>query len=115
MYLTTQKIPLVTGNRFLFVMLLCGAAGNIVGGFISDKIGRKKVIIASLVGTTLFLFLFLQTSGALQWIFMALAGTCLLASYSVTVVLTQELLHENAAMASGLILGFAMGVGGLGV
>ena len=47
--------------------------------------------------------------------FLALAGAALLASFSVTIVLAQEILTKNAAMASGLMLGFGIGIGGLGV
>ena len=45
----------------------------------------------------------------------ALAGATLLSSFSPIVVRAQELLVRQAAMASGLSLGFGIGIGGLGV
>jgi FSR family fosmidomycin resistance protein-like MFS transporter len=33
----------------------------------------------------------------------------------VTIVVAQETIYENAAMAAGLMLGFGIGIGGLGV
>jgi len=39
----------------------------------------------------------------------------LTSSFSVSVVLGQAYLPRNAGMASGLIVGFAIGAGGLGV
>ncbi len=48
-------------------------------------------------------------------VLLALAGGSLLASFSPTVVMAQELFKRNAAMASGFSLGFGIGLGGLGV
>ena len=41
------------------------------------------------------------------------AGAMLTASFSLTVVLAQELWFERRALASGVIVGFAFGLGGL--
>ncbi|MBP2643248.1 MAG: major facilitator superfamily 1 [Firmicutes bacterium] len=60
-------------------------------------------------------YLFITTSGLLSYVWLALAGAALLASFSVTVVVAQEIISKNAAMASGLMLGFGVGIGGLGV
>jgi FSR family fosmidomycin resistance protein-like MFS transporter len=46
---------------------------------------------------------------------MALAGLALLASFSPAVLFAQGLIPRNQGMASGIILGFAIGIGGLGV
>jgi FSR family fosmidomycin resistance protein-like MFS transporter len=41
------------------------------------------------------------------------SGALTLAGFSITVVLAQELWFERRALASGLIVGFAFGTGGL--
>jgi len=46
---------------------------------------------------------------------LAIAGAALLSSFSVTIVVAQEIITQNAAMAAGLMLGFGIGIGGLGV
>ncbi|WP_243120844.1 MFS transporter [Pelotomaculum sp. FP] len=96
-------------------MLFAGAVGGLIGGYISDIIGRKPVIVDSLILATPLLYLYLNSSGALSYFLVILAGTFLLSSFSVTVVLAQDILKENKAMASGLMLGFTIGLGGLGV
>jgi FSR family fosmidomycin resistance protein-like MFS transporter len=48
------------------------------------------------------------------WLLAAASGAALLASFSVTIVLAQELLPNNLGLASGLILGLGFGTGGLG-
>jgi FSR family fosmidomycin resistance protein-like MFS transporter len=99
----------------LFVFLFCGAVGGLMGGYLSDRIGRHKVISASLLIFPVLMGAFLGTSGPLAWMFVALAGTALLASFSVTVVYAQDLLPHHLGLASGLTLGLAFGAGGVGV
>jgi len=52
--------------------------------------------------------------GASLWIVTGLAGAAMLASFSTLTIKAQEMMPENIGMASGLILGFGIGVGGLG-
>jgi len=115
LYLQHRDVSLVHGGRLLFLMLFMGAMGGLGGGFLSDRFGRKPVIVGSLVLSTPLFFLFLRTDGPVSWLFLALGGAALLASFSVTVVVAQEIISRNAAMAAGLMLGFGIGIGGLGV
>lgn len=115
LYLQSIHISLLESSRMLFLMLFAGALGGIAGGYLSDRVGRKIVIVVSLLLATPLFYLFLSTYGPISYVFLALAGASLLASFSVTVVVTQEILKKNAAMASGLMLGFGIGMGGLGI
>jgi len=115
LYLRDKNVSMIVSSHLLFIMLFCGAIGGLIGGYVSDKIGRKPVIVGTLVAATPLFYLFLNTTAPFNYLFLALAGAALLASFSVTVVVAQEILDKNAAMASGLMLGFAIGIGGLGV
>lgn len=115
LYLQSTHVSLSVGSWLLFIMLFAGAMGGLAGGYLSDLFGRKQVIVISLLLASPLLYLFLHTEGLLSYVFLALGGAALLASFSVTVVTAQEILSKSAAMASGLMLGFGVGVGGLGV
>ena len=115
LYFVSHSMELSAGSVLIFVMLSAGAFGGIVGGIISDRIGRKPVIVGSLLLAGPLFGLFLISSGILSYILLFLAGSMLLSSFSVTVVSAQELIGKNAATASGLMLGFGVGIGGMGV
>jgi len=115
LYLKEKNISFVSGSKLVFLMLFTGSIGGLIGGFIADKRSRKGVIVISLAAATPLFYLFTITCGLVSDLFLALAGAFLLASFSVTVTEAQKLISKNAALASGLTLGFGTGIGGLGV
>lgn len=114
LYFST-KVLLISWNNLMFIMLFCGAIGGVIGGYISDRFGRKLLIVTSLILTTPLLFGFLYTSGITSTILLALAGASLLSSFSVTVVAAQEAIPNNKSLAAGLSMGFSVGLGSLAV
>ena len=115
LFLREQGIDLSVAGRALFVFLFFGALGGMLGGHLSDRVGRKQVIATSLLTFPFLMAAALALSGPSRWILLAVAGMALLASFSVTVVFAQELLPQHLGLASGLTLGLAFGAGGLGV
>jgi len=101
------------GGLSLTVFALSGALGGVLGGRLSDRLGRRRVIVGALLSAIPFLYLFLITNGPLSMVFLALGGMLLLASNPVSVVLAQELFPEHRGVVSGLVMGFAWGVGAL--
>jgi FSR family fosmidomycin resistance protein-like MFS transporter len=115
LYFKYKNLSNIQASHLITIMLAAGAIGGVTGGFISDYFGRKPLIIGSLVLATPLFFAFLRTDGVLSTVFLALAGASLLSSFSVTVVAAQEAIPENKALAAGLSMGFANGLGGLAV
>ena len=50
-----------------------------------------------------------------MFVLLGLLGFVLVSTFTVSVVLGQAYLPKNPGMASGLIVGFAIGAGGVGV
>ncbi len=95
--------------------LISGAAGTLVGGPLSDRFGRKPVIVASMGLLVPLVYLLLHASGAGITVLAVLTGFVIVSTFAITVVFGQELLPGNVGVASGLLMGFAIGMGGLGV
>jgi FSR family fosmidomycin resistance protein-like MFS transporter len=60
------------------------------------------------------LLLFLLLHGFPALVLVAIFGACLLSTFSITVVMAQELIRHRQGMAAGLSNGFASGIGALG-
>ena len=115
LYFAFRNEPPFTASIHLFIFLLFGAIGGLIGGAVSDRYGRKLVIVTSMAVTAPLMYLAFSTSGFIEWPLTALAGMALLASFSPAVLIAQDLIPKNQGMASGIILGLAIGIGGLGV
>lgn len=107
-----DKDPLLAG-QYLTAFLLAGTSGVLVGGPFADRFGYKKTVLYSLAVSTLLLYLFLYTVGTWSFIFFTVAGLTLISSNSVTMVMGQSYMPGNLGMASGLIMGLSMGIGGI--
>lgn len=114
MFLLQRGLPLETGSLMLTVFLAGGALAGLYGGHLSDRVGRRRVIVVSMLLYPVFTSLMIQSTGPVLWLLSAASGAALLASFSVTIVLAQEILPGNLGLASGLILGLGFGMGGLG-
>ncbi|MFA7468219.1 MAG: MFS transporter [Desulfotomaculaceae bacterium] len=96
------------------IFLFAGVFGTLVGGPAADRWGLKTVIVTSMSLLVPILYLFTKTEGILLVALVALAGFAAISTFAVTVVFAQELLPGNVGLASGLVLGFAIGMGGVG-
>jgi len=107
-----HRDPLVAG-KYLSFFLLAGTIGVVSGGPLADRFGYKKTVLTSFVLASLFLILFFFTEGTLSLICFTAAGLTIIFSNAVTMAIGQSLMPNNLGMASGLILGLAMGIGGI--
>ena len=97
----------------LSLLLVSGAVGTLLGGQLSDRIGRLRVLAITLALMTPALLVFLNSQGIVAATALSLTGFFLVSSFAVTVVMAQDLWPENVGLASGMMVGFAFGVGGL--
>jgi FSR family fosmidomycin resistance protein-like MFS transporter len=104
----------ITAGRLVFVFLMGGAVGTLIGAAIADKIGHKHYFCLSMILSVPLLFLFLQVRGVWIFINLFLVGFLLISSFSVTIVMGQMILKNRLGMASGLTMGFVIGMGGIG-
>ena len=113
--LREEGVSLETTGYILFVFLFSGAVGGLIGGSLSDRVGRQQVMAASLLAFPPLMAAVMMVRGPLCWVVLVLSGIAISASFSVTTVFAQELLPQQIGLASGLTLGLAFGAGGVGV
>jgi FSR family fosmidomycin resistance protein-like MFS transporter len=102
------------GSHLLALMLLVGAIGTIVAGPAADRFGRRPVLMASMIVTPPLIAGFILFGGVAGAVCLALVGVSVVGTFGVTMVLSQEYLPSRIGMASGLSIGFSIGLGGIG-
>ncbi len=112
---TLHADPRLVGP-LLFVFLGAGALGTVIAGPLADRWGARPFMTWILLAAAPLGALFMLTSGGpLAFVSLGLFGAVLVSTFTVSVVLGQAYLPRQAGMASGLIVGLAIGTGGLGV
>jgi len=112
-FLHQRNTSLFLSGSAITVFEISGAAGAFCGGYLSDRFGRKLLILISFSASLPFLWLFLSLSGVLAFVSLALGGLILYSTIPVVIVMAQELFPNRANTVSSLMMGVAWGVGGL--
>lgn len=107
-------VSVQTSQVYLFILLGAVAAGTIIGGPVGDRIGRKPVIWASILGVLPFTLLLPHVGLFWTGVLSVLIGVILASAFSAILVYAQELMPGKVGMISGLFFGFAFGMGGIG-
>jgi MFS transporter, FSR family, fosmidomycin resistance protein len=101
------------GTRLLALFLLAGALGTLAGGPLADRFGRRPVLRWSFVAAAPLILVYVITGGLAGEIALVLSGAAVIGTFGVSLVMSQEYMPGRVGMASGLSIGFAIGVGGV--
>jgi FSR family fosmidomycin resistance protein-like MFS transporter len=103
-----------SGGRALTLLLVSGATGTLLGGRLSDQLGRRRVINTTMALVPFLLGLLIAApTPRLAYFALVPLGVILFAPFSSMVVLGQDYLPNRVAMASGVTMGLAGSIGGL--
>ena len=106
-------VTVQASQLFLFVFLVATAIGTLVGGPVGDRIGRKYVIWASILGTAPFSMMMPHVGLAWTVVLSFCVGLMLSSAFPAILLYAQELLPNKRGLISGLFFGFAFGIAGI--
>ncbi len=98
-YLTEEGANLWLAGASLSVLEAAGAAGALCGGSLSDRFGRRIILLSAMLTSSFFMFLFPAVSGWVQFPLLIILGFSLLSMGPVIMALVQENFPQNRALA----------------
>jgi len=99
----------------LFLYLVVGALGVVAGGMAGDRIGRRRVILISLLGS--FPFALLLPFVDLFWtgVLSVVISLIMASAFSSILIYAIDLVPHRVGLVGGLFYGLAFGLGGIAV
>lgn len=110
LFLTEEGSSIWLAGAALSIVEAAGIAGAMAGGWISDHIGRKAVLIFGHIAAPTALLLFVLSDGAIQIALLPVIGLTLLAIPPVLMAIVQERFPESRALANGVFLSISFAI-----
>lgn len=112
-YMVADGASIKTAAFALAFLELAGAIGALVAGSLSDKLGRKTILLVIMVLTPVLMFFFTLTNGWVQWILLGAMGLIFFASTPVFMAMIHDLNSDRPAFANGLFMTVSFAVGSI--
>ena len=106
-------VPVQVSQVMLFLYLVVGAFGVIVGGMVGDRIGRHKVIWISILGSLPFALLLPHVDLFWTGVLSILVSMIMASAFSSILIYAIDLVPHRVGLVGGLFYGLAFGLGGL--
>jgi FSR family fosmidomycin resistance protein-like MFS transporter len=100
-YMVATGSSIKTAAVALALMELMGAAGALLAGTWSDKIGRKTILVAVAVLSPVLMGLFTISTPFWQWVLIALMGLVLFANTPVFMAMIHDLNTDRPSFVNG--------------
>jgi FSR family fosmidomycin resistance protein-like MFS transporter len=99
----------------LTIALLAGVVAGVLAGPLADRVGRRRVLLATLapLGPLLVGFTLLPDAAAIAC--LVLIGTCTMAPYVIVMATAQDYLPGREGLAAGVAMGLGTALGSLAV
>jgi FSR family fosmidomycin resistance protein-like MFS transporter len=103
-YLTSQGTSLWVSGASLTILQISGVIGTIFAGNLSDRYGRRVMLLISYITSPILMFLFVNASGFLQIALLIFLGITAIAIGPVLLALVHENAVENRSFANGIFM-----------
>lgn len=107
-------VSVASAQFHLFIFLVAGVVGTLVGGPLGDRIGRKQIIWISILGIAPFAMA-LPYANLMWTTLLTVAISMIMASaFPAILVYATELVPDKVGLIAGLFFGLAFGLAGIG-
>jgi FSR family fosmidomycin resistance protein-like MFS transporter len=106
-------VTVQVSQLMLFLYLVVGALGVIVGGMIGDRIGRNRVIWLSILGSLPFALVLPHADLFWTGVLSVLINLIMASAFSSILIFAIDLVPHRVGLVGGLFYGLAFGLGGL--
>jgi MFS transporter, FSR family, fosmidomycin resistance protein len=103
-FLTEEGAELWFAGISLSVLEAAGVVGALLGGTLSDRLGRRTMLFFSMAFTPVFMFAFVYASDMLRFPLLLLLGLAAISITPVIMAIVQESVPENRALANGVYM-----------
>jgi FSR family fosmidomycin resistance protein-like MFS transporter len=110
----TFSISVQAAQVYLFIYLASIVAGLVLGGAVSDRVGRLPVIWFSILGVLPFTLALPHVGLAATVVLTAIIGLVMSSAFPAILVYAQQLMPGRVGLVAGIFFGFSFGLGGLG-
>jgi len=108
----SKQVSVGVAGVVLSIYLFANSLGTIIGGFLDDLIGSRKVLVVFNLFVLICMAVIVFMPGIPMMAGFILMGFALSGSSTANIVMTHRLMPENVNVATGLIMGFSGGLGG---
>lgn len=95
------------GGIALALFEFAGAAGALAAGTLSDRLGRRRMLLAAMATAPLFMLMFIAIEGWLILPVLVLMGLTVLSLTPVMMAMVQDHAGDHPATANGLYMGIS--------
>lgn len=113
-FVKAQGQSLWFGGIALALLEFAGAVGALSAGTLSDRLGRRQVLLAALITAPFFMLIFLAVKGWLILPLLVLMGLAVFSTTPVIMAMVQDHAGAHPATANGLYMGISFVIGAAG-
>jgi FSR family fosmidomycin resistance protein-like MFS transporter len=107
-------LPVQAAQVRLFIFMAAIAVGTLLGGALTDRIGRRPMIWISILGVLPFTMALPYADLFWTGVLIIIIGLITASAFPAVLVYAHEIMPGRVGLVSGMFFGFAFGLGGLG-
>jgi FSR family fosmidomycin resistance protein-like MFS transporter len=107
-------LPVQAAQVQLFIFMAAIAVGTLLGGALTDRIGRRPMIWISILGVLPFTMALPYADLFWTGVLIIIIGLITASAFPAVLVYAHEVMPGRVGLVSGMFFGFAFGLGGIG-